>query len=197
MEKLHLGCFDRVFEGWVNTDVTMHIFISRIPMLAAILHRVRIISAERYRQHYAGTFRMVRYMNVTKKFRFPDETFDYVYCSHLLEHLYVDQATFCVREVYRVLKRGGIFRVSVPDLDLVIANYNPGQIELFLDAIFESRKQNDKNRHHWHYNETSLKRLLSLQEFTNVVRCAFRQGRCADVSMIDNRSESLFIEAEK
>ena len=26
--KLHLGCFDQVLSGWINTDITPHIFLS-------------------------------------------------------------------------------------------------------------------------------------------------------------------------
>jgi hypothetical protein len=36
-QKLHLGCFDQAYDGWVNADVTPHIFISRVPGLALIL----------------------------------------------------------------------------------------------------------------------------------------------------------------
>ena len=30
IRKLHLGSFDQLYDGWVNTDVSPHIFISRI-----------------------------------------------------------------------------------------------------------------------------------------------------------------------
>jgi hypothetical protein len=66
--KLHLGCFDHVFGGWTNTDITLHIFIARVPGLAAILSAFGLISAERYQQYKQGIFRKVKYLNVAGDF---------------------------------------------------------------------------------------------------------------------------------
>ena len=86
--KLHLGCFDQVYNGWLNTDFTPHIFISRIPGLALILFKIGLLSQQRYKQHKQGVFRAIRYLNVTKRFPYADATFDYIFSLHLLEHLY-------------------------------------------------------------------------------------------------------------
>ena len=43
---------------------------------------------------------------------FDDDTFDYVYASHVLEHI-VNCADL-IKDVHRVLKKGGIFEVYVP-----------------------------------------------------------------------------------
>src|SRR5262245_25024454 len=92
MLKLHLGCFDRILPGWINTDITPHIFVSRVPGLPALLFKAGLLSEERYQQHTKGVFRAIRYMNVTRKFPFDDNSFDCAYSSHMLEHLYPQQA---------------------------------------------------------------------------------------------------------
>ncbi|MDR0562513.1 MAG: class I SAM-dependent methyltransferase [Spirochaetaceae bacterium] len=46
--------------------------------------------------------------------RFPAETFDVVLASHLIEHLN-DPANF-VREVYRILRSGGYFLITTPNI---------------------------------------------------------------------------------
>jgi predicted SAM-dependent methyltransferase len=52
--------------------------------------------------------------------RFADETVDEVYGSHVYEHLgYLHMLPAAIREVHRVLKKGGIFRMSVPDLEIL------------------------------------------------------------------------------
>jgi hypothetical protein len=51
VRKLHLGCFDQVLPGWVNTDITPHIFIARLPGLAVALRRAG------FRQAYRCGFR--------------------------------------------------------------------------------------------------------------------------------------------
>ena len=197
LRKLHLGCFDQIFAGWVNTDISPHIFIAMIPGLSYLLLKCGILSQKRYKQHQQGIFRSISYMDVTKKFPYRDEKFDCVFCSHLLEHMYQKKAVVLVKEVYRVLKKGGILRISVPDLDKVVASYDSNHPEKFLDGIFEAKQKGDKNKHHWHYNMTSLAKLLNETGFSEIYRCEFRQGRCPDVDLIDNRPESLFMEAIK
>ena len=95
------------------------------------------------------------------------------------------------------LKSDGIFRISVPDLDKIVAGYDRSRADEFCQGVFETRQKRDKNQHHWHYNEISLERILREIGFRKVHRCQFREGRCADVQTIDNRPESLFIEAAK
>jgi SAM-dependent methyltransferase len=195
--KLHLGCFDQVLPGWINTDITPHIFVSKIPGLAFLLYKAGLITEQCYNQHAQGLFRNVHYLNVARRFPYFDDTFDCVFCSHLLEHLYRNEAHFCVREVHRVLKKGGIFRVAVPDLDVIVAGYDSSRPDAFLESIFEAKQKREKNKHHWHYNEISLTRLLRKVGFSKIYRCQFRQGNCPDVTLIDNRSGSLFMETMK
>lgn len=197
LQKLHLGCFDQVFNGWINTDITPHIFLSKIPFLPFLFLKIGIISEQRYLQYKQGMFSAIRYLNVTKRFPFDDAAFDFVFCSHLLEHLYPEQAIFCINETFRVLKRDGIVRIVVPDLDKIMQNYDSQKPEKFLEALFESKQKYSKNRHHWHYNESSLTRILKKTGFSKIYRCEFREGRCADVTLIDNRPKSLFMEAVK
>ena len=195
--KVHLGCFDQQIPGWINTDITPHIFVSRIPALPFLLHKAGLLSHERYQQHKNDVFRNVFYLNATAKFPFEKCTVDYVFCSHFLEHLYPVGAQFCIAEVFRILKQGGIFRVAVPDLDAIIMKYNPTKSDEFCQGFFEAKQKRDKNQHHWHYNEIALSRILREAGFRKVYRCEFQQGNCVDVEIIDNRSESLFMEAEK
>jgi predicted SAM-dependent methyltransferase len=54
---------------------------------------------------------------------FPDESFDAVYGSHVLEHLQPDAAARLLRECHRVLRSGGIVRIVVPDLEAIARLY--------------------------------------------------------------------------
>jgi SAM-dependent methyltransferase len=195
--KLHLGCFDQVMPGWINTDITPHIFLARVPGLAAALFKVGLLPIERYEQHANGVYRAIRYMNVTKKFPFADNSIDCVYTSHMIEHLYPQQAIACFREIYRVLKEGGVLRVAVPDLDRMVADYDAQEPEKFLEDIYEIKQKHEKNRHHWHYNDISLAKQLKCLGFREAYRCQFQQGRCSDIDLIEKRPDSLFMEAVK
>lgn len=48
-----------------------------------------------------------------------DESFDAVFCSHCLEHLYAFEVAMALREFARVLKSGGMLRIHVPDLQSI------------------------------------------------------------------------------
>lgn len=198
--KLQLGAFDQVHEGWVSTDITPHLLVARVPGLPWALHRTGVIGPERYASHRSGAFRSVRYLDVSRRFRFPDATFECVFASHVLEHLHPDTAERCLREVLRVLADGGIVRLAVPDLDAVVAAYDPADPDRFLWAIYQGRGSSDVThsaRHWWHYNAGSLAALLRRVGFREPEVREYRQGRCPDVERIDNRPGSLFMEAVK
>ena len=46
-----------------------------------------------------------------------DASFDRIYCSHALEHLYQDDVAVALKEFYRVLVPGGAVIIFVPDLE--------------------------------------------------------------------------------
>lgn len=58
------------------------------------------------------------YLNAAKRFPFADETFDCVVAEHIIEHISYDEALRMLRECHRVLKRGGVARISTPDIEL-------------------------------------------------------------------------------
>lgn len=49
--------------------------------------------------------------------------FDACYSSHMIEHLTLEEAHQVIAEAFRVLKPQGIFRVVVPDLEVVAKKY--------------------------------------------------------------------------
>jgi len=197
-ERLHLGCFDCPVNGWLNTDITPHIWISRFPLLASVLYRAGKMSEERFQQHKSGIFRQVRYLNLFKPLPYAESSFQYVFSSHVFEHLPRPVLSRLLLELHRVLKPGGTMRVSVPDLTFMVNSYQEEDGDAFVKAIFEIDQVNAKNRHHWMYNENSMRAMLSEASFTNITRCQFRQGKCPDLELLDNRPEhSLFMEADK
>lgn len=89
---------------------------------------------EKVRLHIGGTERRAgwKILNVqpgpdadyvgdcTDLSRFADESVDEVYASHVHEHLgYQQELPRALAEVHRILKPGGIFRIAVPDLDVL------------------------------------------------------------------------------
>lgn len=78
--------------------------------------------------------------NLNQNIPFPDESFDVVYNSHLLEHFSRSNAEFFLKECYRVLRPQGVLRVIIPDLEQIARTYLTALEKA--DAGFEE----------WHYN---------------------------------------------
>ena len=61
--------------------------------------------------------------DILKPLPFADGVFDAVYSSHVLEHLQPKQGELFMAEQFRVLRKGGICRVAVPDLEKMVRDY--------------------------------------------------------------------------
>ena len=61
--------------------------------------------------------------NLLKGIPFPNEKFEVVYHSQVLEHFPKEKAFDFMKECHRVLKNNGIIRVVVPDLENIIDEY--------------------------------------------------------------------------
>ena len=54
---------------------------------------------------------------------FENNSFDLVYHSHVLEHFSKEDGEKIIAECFRVLKPGGIIRIAIPDLEMILRNY--------------------------------------------------------------------------
>jgi predicted SAM-dependent methyltransferase len=72
---------------------------------------------------FASSNKHVKAHNLLKGIPFGDNTFDFVYHSHVLEHFSKQDGERLINECYRVLKPGGILRVAIPDLEGIARNY--------------------------------------------------------------------------
>ena len=67
------------------------------------------------------------------KWSIPEASVDLVYSSHCFEHIDDDSALVAFSEIYRILKKGGIFRLTTPDIDLAYSAYGRGDMDFFKD----------------------------------------------------------------
>lgn len=65
----------------------------------------------------------VKKVNIIKGLPYPDNSYDVVYHSNVLEHLPRTMGEDMTRECYRVLKPGGVLRINVPDLEKICREY--------------------------------------------------------------------------
>jgi methionine biosynthesis protein MetW len=105
------------------------------------------------------------YANLDHPLPYPDEQFDGILCFEVLEHL-IDPE-FTVKEIYRVLKPGGLFLMSVPN-----AAAWRIRAELLLKGHFNPTGSPDTaKRYPWRdphirfFNNTAVRNLLSDNHF--------------------------------
>ncbi len=92
---------------------------------------------------------------------FMDSSIDLIYACHCLEHFSYDRINGVLSEWFRVLKKGGILRISVPDFDLLLNIYyeNYKNIDLILPPLLGGG--NIKyNVHLSVFNKSSLEKKL-------------------------------------
>jgi len=78
-----------------------------------------------FQPFYEGAY----YLDVTKSFPFPDNTFDRAFSEHMIEHVTYEQGRHFLRELYRVMKPDGRVRIATPNLRTLAALYAEPQTE--------------------------------------------------------------------
>lgn len=200
--KLNLGCGLAVARDWLNIDGSLNALVAGMP---SSMYRFvyRLTGARQYysEQEYCRLLKEHKFMHHDLSTGIPlrDEVADYIFSSHFLEHLFRKDADYLLRECYRVLKPGGVLRISIPDLEYALSLYSSGQKEKMLqNYFFVEDGDSYYSRHKYMYDYEMLESQLKNMGFSGVTRCQYRQGRVPDIEILDNRpEESLFVEAVK
>ncbi len=119
---LNLACGTRMDWTWNNLDFSPYARLRHYPHLAVFLHRAGLLSSQRY-QRLSRVDPGVIAWDLRRGIPFAENTFSVVYHSHFLEHLPRKAARTFLSECHRVLIPGGILRVVVPDLQLLVFSY--------------------------------------------------------------------------
>lgn len=199
--KVNIGSGLTVAEGWINIDASLNAFFSKWPRFVLdVLYNVSGAKQDYSRGKYCNILKNHVFVchNVKHCIPFPEESVDYLYSSHLLEHLLKQDASKLLREAYRVLKKGGVIRICVPDLEHAIALYQKGKKEQALKYFFTTSKAGYFSRHQYMYDADLLKQLFKEAGFSDTEICSYRQGKTPDIVVLDNRpEETLYLEARK
>ena len=155
----------------------------------------------------------IQYADVINGLNFNDCSLDVIYSSHMLEHLDRSDARNFLTEALRVLKKGGILRLAIPDLKKHIDNYNQdGDADKFIGSLHLEIKNPSTflekvkflfvgfRNHKWMYDHNSLKNLLlqSGYEKATILKAGETLIQDSDKLNLSERvSESLYIEAVK
>lgn len=72
-------------------------------------------------------------IDLSKKIPLPfhDNKFINIYSSHFLEHIKFSEAQYLIKQIYRCLDKGGLFRIVVPDIDAWLDAYEQKSLKEF------------------------------------------------------------------
>lgn len=121
---------------------------------------------------------------------FADNSAEVVYASHLLEHFPRDRIQEVLSEWFRVLKPGGVLRLSVPDFDRLLEVYKRAgsNIDLVLGPLV-GRQDHPYNFHYVIFNSSSLSDHLRNAGFGDVRKWDWRT---TDHSAVDDYSRAVY-----
>ncbi|MFG2044242.1 class I SAM-dependent methyltransferase [Dactylosporangium sp. NPDC048998] len=157
-------------------------------------------------------------MDITGTLPVADDTVDWVYAEHLIEHVTLHAGIAWLTEVRRILRPGGLLRLTTPDLRVYAESY-------VNDDGFFGKHRRRMNRalsgvapampergafmfnqlfyvygHRWLYDLEELRHALTSAGFAEdaIAVRAFREGARPDVAELDQvlrNDETIYVEA--
>jgi predicted SAM-dependent methyltransferase len=98
--------------------------------------------------------------DITSLSDFETGTVDMVYMCHILEHIKRNDLKRVLSEMKRVLKIGGVLRLSVPDFDRLVEVYNASGKDI--NAISKQLMGGQDHEYNIHYSVFNRRRLSDL-----------------------------------
>jgi predicted SAM-dependent methyltransferase len=149
-------------------------------------------------------------IDISRALPFPDGSFDGIFCEHVLEHFSLDDGLRISREIKRILRPGGIFRVIVPDAEYVVRMYLEKPHDLIAyrgsgdagETAMETVNSFFRQRydHQFLYDWTTMEKMLLNAGFDKVFRARFGVSINLQTITLDDAKyelESLYVEALK
>jgi len=199
MVKINLGCGPNGIDGWINYDWGLLPFINKFGLIDVFI-KLGMIG-----KNYKTKWPKFELVDIRKKWPLKNKSVDYIYCSHVLEHFEKYKTGEILKESRRVLKKGGILRIVLPDLKKMVDNYK--EADDFCRDFFGFDKDKKYGLagsfirgHSWMYDKKSLTDILKMAGFAKIKECKFRQGECPDIEKLDyegHRQISMYFEIQK
>jgi len=147
------------------------------------------------------------YLDVTEKFPYDDNSVDYIFSEHMIEHINYQDGKFMIEESFRVLKSGGKIRISTPDLKFLINLYTEDKTDLQKKYIDYSVNHKSYNvsigtdtfiinnfvrdwGHTFIYDEKTLKSLLESIGFSDVKSYLISESEDENLKNLENINDS-------
>jgi len=111
-QYVQYGCGLSAPQEWRNFDASLTLRFERLPLLG----KMYIKNAVRFPPN-------AEYADIVKGLPVVKGSCAAVYCSHVLEHLSLEDARTALTNTYELLAADGVFRLVVPDLEVMVSGY--------------------------------------------------------------------------
>jgi SAM-dependent methyltransferase len=118
--RLHIGCGTMTPDGWINLDGSWNARLANHGIARRIAKIFKLLPKRACDVGWTGK---ILSHDLRKPLPFKDGLLCAIYGSHVLEHLYLDQADELLKECFRTLEPGDVLRLVVPDLRWVVSTY--------------------------------------------------------------------------
>lgn len=202
---LQYGCGFDAPSGWINYDASPTLFFERIPLLGRL-----------YTKNKKRFPKNVIWGDIASGLPHGDGTIDGIFCSHILEHLSLEDCRKALRNTHRYLKHESIFRLVLPDLGFAIRQYtndpSPEAARRFMETTLLGAAQRPgflwriaenvfgNSKHLWMWDEKALVAELSAAGFQKIRRAKFRDSHDPKFQEVENQerfTNCLALEAIK
>lgn len=110
---VHYGCGLCAPEQWWNFDISPTLRLQRLPLLG-LAFRTKALPA------FPPN---VQFGDIVRGLPLKPGTCRAIYCSHVLEHLSLEDFRTALINTYDLLEPGGVFRFVLPDLEQLVQEY--------------------------------------------------------------------------
>lgn len=208
---VNIGCGMTPTRGWENFDNSPSVRLSTHPSLVAVLRALGVIDSSQLNYISFCRNNNIRWADAARHIPLPDGSVEVLYSSHMLEHLDQAEARLFLAEAKRVIRKGGIIRIVVPDLEKIVDKYNRdkdadqlilamhvcvarprGLLQRLRMAVVGAR------HHQWMYDGRSLVSLLQECGFSDAVVLPSGETTVKNSGPLDLREredESVYVEA--
>jgi predicted SAM-dependent methyltransferase len=123
------------------------------------------------------------YVNICESLPFPEESIDFIFCEEVIEHISKERGIFLLQECFRILKRGGVMRITTPDLKWFSSALMKGEISCdFMNSIFY------EHSHRYIYSPEELLEAVSACGF-KVVKESKYKDRESILGFLDSHAD--------
>ena len=123
-----------------------------------------------------------------------DNSVELIYASHVLEHFGRHQVDRVLREWFRVLQKGGILRLAVPDFETIVLRYQETRDLNEVLGLVCGGQRDEHDFHKMIFDEESLRERLRLVGFSSVSKYDWRK---TEHSWLDDYSQAYLPHMDK